>query len=176
MAPQARDLHLSGNVRVRATVRYNGVTGKYGQAADKKTTAQRMQALLWEDASLNANIYDVAPNGKTLLITRGAVVVRQGTSTVNFQALPNDWVLWRGHRLAIRLVSSNRENFFAMKAQEPIEVLSSSVTMDIDDARHQDTYGGKPLYWQEYMNEAGCYPSADYVCKWEGPKDSAPTP
>ena len=106
----------------------------------------------------------------------GAVVVRQGTSTVNFQALPNDWVLWRGHRLAIRLVSSNRENFFAMKAQEPIEVLSSSVTMDIDDARHQDTYGGKPLYWQEYMNEAGCYPSADYVCKWEGPKDSAPTP
>ena len=176
MAPQARDLHLSGNVRVRATVRYNGVTGKYGQAADKKTTAQRMQALLWEDASLNANIYDVAPNGKTLLITRGAVVVRQGTSTVNFQALPNDWVLWRGHRLAIRLVSSNRGNFFAMKAQEPIEVLSSSVTMDIDDARHQDTYGGKPLYWQEYMNEAGCYPSADYVCKWEGPKDSAPTP
>ena len=174
---QVRDLHLSGNVKVRAKVRYDGETGKYGQVAGKATVMQRMQALLWEGASINANIYDIAPNGKTLLMTRGAALVRKGTSDLTFQALPNDWVLRKGHRLAIRLVSTNTEHFFTMRPNKPIEVLSSSVTMDIDDARHQDTYGGKPLYWQVYMNEAGCYPGAQYVCKWHSPKASdAPTP
>ena len=70
-----------------------------------------------------------------------------------------------------------RDSFFMMRPNKPIEVLSSSVTMDIDDAHHQDTYGGKPLYWQVYMNEAGCYPGAQYVCTWHGPKaKDVPTP
>ena len=174
---QTRDLHISGNMTMRVKTRYFGPTGKYGPMQMRTTLWERMRALLWDGASLAVNVYDVAPNGKTLLLTRGATIVRHGFSDITFQLLPNDWVLRKGHRLAVRLVSTNSEHFMPMKADEPIRVEYSSLRVQVDDGRHQDTYGGVPLYYRVYMNAAGCYPAPNSPCNPRGGSlDDAPTP
>ncbi|MDY2979262.1 MAG: CocE/NonD family hydrolase [Lawsonella sp.] len=174
---QTRDLHISGNMTMRVKTRYFGPTGKYDPMQMRTTLWERMRALLWDGASLAVNVYDVAPNGKTLLLTRGATIVRHGFSDITFQLLPNDWVLRKGHRLAVRLVSTNSEHFMPMKADEPIRVEYSSLRVQVDDGRHQDTYGGVPLYYRVYMNAAGCYPAPNSPCNPRGGSlDDAPTP
>ena len=174
---QTRDLHLSGNMTMRVKARYFGPTGTYGPIQAHTTLWERTRALLWDGASLAVNVYDVAPNGKTLLVSRGATLVRHGYNDLTFQLLPNDWVLRKGHRLAVRLVSTNTEHFMPMKADQPIQVEYSSLQVQVDDAHHQNTYGGVPLYYRVYMDAAGCYPAPNSPCNPRGGSlDDAPTP
>jgi predicted acyl esterase len=52
--------------------------------------------------NLVALLYDVAPSGSSRLVTRGAHLVTSGEPFA-FDLWPTDWLLERGHRLALQL-------------------------------------------------------------------------
>jgi hypothetical protein len=58
------------------------------------------------DATLVALLYDVAPDGKARLISRGARLLGLD-STVELDLYPQDWVITEGHRLGILLSGSD---------------------------------------------------------------------
>lgn len=61
-------------------------------------------------ANLVANLYDVAPDGRAVLISRGAHLVRaQGTQHARVDMYGQDWLLRRGHRIGVLLSGANRE-------------------------------------------------------------------
>jgi hypothetical protein len=49
-----------------------------------------------------ALLYDVAPGGSSRLVTRGAQLLTSG-EPIAFDLWPTDWLLERGHRLALQL-------------------------------------------------------------------------
>ncbi|HVE98601.1 MAG TPA: CocE/NonD family hydrolase [Mycobacteriales bacterium] len=53
--------------------------------------------------NLVALVYDVAPDGSTRLMTRGAFAVSGAEDEVSFELWPLDWKLRKGHRVAVQL-------------------------------------------------------------------------
>jgi predicted acyl esterase len=56
--------------------------------------------------NLVALLYDVAPDGSSRLVTRGAYKVTSG-EPFSFELWPTDWLLPRGHRLALQLAADD---------------------------------------------------------------------
>lgn len=136
---QKRSVRISGDINVWALAEY----------LPRKTN---------QHTSLVANLYDIAPNGDIILIQRGAVRVTNGTKMLHFTTYSTDWLLRKGHKLAIRFVNTNREVYAHIPRGDDIRILDSRIYLPIDKAHHRKTHGGNPTYWEDYMKAAGHYP------------------
>jgi uncharacterized protein len=58
-------------------------------------------------SNLSANVYDIAPDGKAVLVSRGVMLLRSTTNEVTLQMYGQDWVFAPGHRIGVRLASGN---------------------------------------------------------------------
>lgn len=57
-----------------------------------------------------ANIYDIAPDGRSVMVTRGTTLVRDpGEQVVTFELYGQDWVFKKGHRLGVAVSGSNSD-------------------------------------------------------------------
>lgn len=75
-----------------------------------------------------ANIYDVAPDGTSTLITRGTKLVRGvGVQKVAFELYGQDWVLKRGHRLGVLVSGANAEWWLHVPTQTDVKVRRAKV-------------------------------------------------
>ena len=79
--PAPYDVRFAGLMRLRAQV-----------------TAQNPAG-----GNLVALVYDVAPDGQSRLLTRGAFAVTGSEDEVAFDLWPQDWKLPKGHRIAVQL-------------------------------------------------------------------------
>ena len=79
--PAPHDVRMAGLVRLEAEVSTQNPVG----------------------GNLVALVYDVAPDGSSRLITRGASAVIDGADDFGFDLWPQDWLLPMGHRIAVQL-------------------------------------------------------------------------
>jgi predicted acyl esterase len=75
--------------------------------AGEATLRARIETTL-PDVNLVAHLYDVAPDGTTTFVQRGAIAPDEsGEQEVEFALYPQDWRFLDGHRLALRLSASD---------------------------------------------------------------------
>lgn len=82
--PAPHDVRVSGRARLTVSATTTGPAG----------------------GSLVAVLYDVPPRGVARVLTRGACALPH-TGTTTFELWPEDWVVSRGHRLALHLVGDD---------------------------------------------------------------------
>ena len=115
--PSPHDVRLAGALRLRATV-----------------TAP-------VPATLVATVYDVPPSGPARLLTRGATVV--SGSSVDLALWPEDWLLVRGHRLAVHLSGDDALVYQPVPTGTTVTVTGGAVELPVlTRLRRTDVDGG----------------------------------
>lgn len=80
--------------------------------------------------NLVVDIYDVDPDGLATLVNRGTTLVRgRGEQQVEVALYGQDWVLRRGHRVAVRLVGANTDWWSHVPTGTQVEVLAADVAL-----------------------------------------------
>ncbi len=81
-------------------------------------------------ADLVANTYDIAPDGKAVLLGRAATLLRgTGAQKATLTLYGQDWVLPKGHRVGVLLSGANAEWYLHAPTQQPVSVTAASVTL-----------------------------------------------
>jgi uncharacterized protein len=76
------------------------------------------------------NLYDVDPQGRATMISRGAGLVDVlGEEVVRLW--PTDWVLQPGHRLGVRVSDANTDNYVHVPSGGQVQVLSGVVELPV---------------------------------------------
>jgi predicted acyl esterase len=60
-------------------------------------------------ANFVANVYDIAPDNKATMVSRGAWLMRSASEDVSFKLYGQDWVFEPGHRVGVLLSSANSD-------------------------------------------------------------------
>lgn len=113
-----------------------------------------------QNTTMVVNLYDVSPRGDVVLIQRGAVKVSPGRKMLKFNTFATDWVLRRGHQLAVRFVDTNMEVYFHVPQGDDVNIVASRIYLPIDNAKYRPTHGGVPTYLEDYLATAGRYPGS----------------
>jgi predicted acyl esterase len=79
-------------------------------------------------ANFVADVYDVAPSGKTILMSRGAQLIGLGTHYA-FDLYGEDWPLAAGHRIGVLMTSSNSEWWTHVPTQATVTVSNASISL-----------------------------------------------
>jgi predicted acyl esterase len=83
-------------------------------------------------ANFVANVYDIAPDGKAILVSRGARLVRlPGPQTISLQMYGQDWVYATGHRIGVLLSGSNNEWWVHEPTQAPVVITHAFATLPL---------------------------------------------
>jgi uncharacterized protein len=97
------------------------------------------------DVNVVAHLYDVAPDGTTTFVQRGALSpADSGEQEVRFALYPQDWRFERGHRLALRLSASDDSWFTPGVTQTEVEVLGGSLTLPLLRGKRKHFVDGGP--------------------------------
>lgn len=79
-------------------------------------------------ANVTANVYDLSPDGRAVLISRGAYLVRAaGEQDIELKLYGQDWPLEAGHRIAVAISSSNTDWWAHVPTLTDVNVLEASV-------------------------------------------------
>ncbi|WQD13227.1 MAG: CocE/NonD family hydrolase C-terminal non-catalytic domain-containing protein, partial [Lawsonella clevelandensis] len=130
---------LPANVAARANMK-NGIWSVYPAQRHDLRIEGRMDIrimLSTLDNGLNviADLYDIAPNGKAMLITRGATPVAAGQKQTTFRTFPTDWSLRKGHWLALRLVNTNVEVYAHVPTGGKVQIMRTWLTVPVGGGR-----------------------------------------
>lgn len=82
------------------------------------------------NANLAANVYDVAPDGKVTMLSRGVQLLR-GTGEREFTVTlyGQDWLIPAGHHLGVLLSSANTDEFLHVATWTPVTVLGAKIAL-----------------------------------------------
>jgi uncharacterized protein len=79
-------------------------------------------------ANLVGNVYDVAPDGRATLVSRGAYLLRgTGVQRATFDLYGQDWLLRPGHRLGILVSGANAEFWTHIPTLQTVTVRSAEI-------------------------------------------------
>lgn len=82
------------------------------------------------NANMAANVYDIGPDGRVLMISRGVNLLRGvGQRTATFSLYGHDWPIPAGHRIGVLIGSANSDLFTHVPTNQPVTVLSASVKL-----------------------------------------------
>lgn len=82
------------------------------------------------NANLAANLYDVAPDGRVTMISRGVSLLRgTGARSVSITMYGQDWMLPAGHRLAVLVSGANTDEFTHVATRTPVTVEHAKITL-----------------------------------------------
>ncbi|HEX2088266.1 MAG TPA: CocE/NonD family hydrolase [Solirubrobacteraceae bacterium] len=97
------------------------------------------------DVNVVAHLYDVAPDGTTTFVQRGALSpAESGEQEVRFALYPQDWRFERGHRIALRLSASEDSWFTPGITGTEVQVLGGSMTLPMLGAKRKRFVAGGP--------------------------------
>jgi hypothetical protein len=114
-------------------------------------------------ANLVVNLYDIAPDGSATMISRGAMLLRQGAQEARPEMYGQDWVLYEGHRLGVLVSGANSEWFVHAPTNAPVTVESGTVRLPfLSAARDADLSGGESPRLRSYRKSAP-FPVSDEV-------------
>jgi uncharacterized protein len=81
-------------------------------------------------ANLVGNVYDVAPDGRGVLVSRGALLLRgTGAQEVTLPMYGQDWLVREGHRLAVVVSGANSEWWTHVPTRTSVAVADAAVTL-----------------------------------------------
>jgi len=79
-------------------------------------------------ANLTANTYDIAPDGKAVLLGRAAMLLREtGEHRVTLRLYGQDWVLPAGHRIGVLVSAANAEWYAHVPTGQNVTIAAASV-------------------------------------------------
>lgn len=79
-----------------------------------------------------ANVYDIAPDGSAVLVSRGTRLVRMlGPQTVSLELYGQDWVFAEDHRIGVLISGANNEWWVHVPTLTPVVVAKSFATLPI---------------------------------------------
>ncbi|MBW3662890.1 MAG: CocE/NonD family hydrolase [Actinobacteria bacterium] len=85
------------------------------------------------NANVTVNVYDIGPDGRTRMISRGTSLVRgtvPGQRNVSFTMYGQDWPIPAGHRIGVLVSSANSEEYRNIGTRQTVDVLAgSSITL-----------------------------------------------
>jgi uncharacterized protein len=83
-------------------------------------------------ANLVANVYDIAPDGKATLVSRGAKMLRTpGIQRTELALYGQDWVFAEGHRIGVLVSGSNAEWWVHQPTQAPVVIRSAFASLPL---------------------------------------------
>jgi hypothetical protein len=81
-------------------------------------------------ANLAANVYDIDPDGKATMISRGVSVLRgAGQRTVSVTMYGQDWVVQAGHRIGVLVWSANTDEFTHVATRADVTVRHAKISL-----------------------------------------------
>jgi hypothetical protein len=85
---------------------------------------------LLPNANMAANVYDVGPDGRVLMISRGVNLLRGiGTRGFTFSLYGHDFPIPAGHRIGVLIGSGNTDVFTHVPTEQSVSLLSASVRL-----------------------------------------------
>jgi predicted acyl esterase len=108
---------------------------------------------LLPNANMAANVYDIDPDGKILMISRGVNLLRgMGTRVFTFSLYGHDFPIPAGHRIGVLIGSGNTDVFTHVPTQQSVSVLSASVRLPfLTYNRTQFLDGGSTPRLEQYL-------------------------
>ena len=80
-------------------------------------------------ANLVVNLYDIAPDGRATMISRGGMLLRQGAQTARPEMYGQDWRVDENHRIGIRVAGANSEWFQHVPTNSEVSVTEGTVRL-----------------------------------------------
>ena len=115
------------------------------------------------NANLTAGVYDISPDNKATLISRGTYLL-PGSGKVAFDLYGNDWKLPAGHRLGVLISSSHAEWWAHVPTGQPVQVRSASLSVPYLSCRRSDLIqGDKAVKLESYLKNAPFEVDADTI-------------
>lgn len=127
-------------------------------------------------ANLVANVYDVAPDGKATMISRGAYLLRSaGEQTARFDLYGQDWPLEAGHRIGVLLSGANGDWWTHVPTGTSVTVVSAKVGLPFLTFQRDRFLDGKvTTRMQSYFASAFTEVSTETIKESEGRFDLPP--
>ena len=115
-------------------------------------------------SNLVVNVYDIAPDGKATLISRGAMLLRQGTQAARPEMYAQDWPFAAGHRIGVLVSGANSDWWVHVPTNGTVTVESGSIRLPfLDRERVQYLDGGATPRLREFLEEAPFTVSAETI-------------
>ncbi len=107
-------------------------------------------------ANLVGNVYDVAPDGRATLISRGASLLRgAGPQVASFELYGQDWFLRKGHRIGVLVSGANAEWWTHVPTGTPVTVTSATVGLPfLSFERRRFLDGGSTPRLEQYLDSS----------------------
>ena len=115
-------------------------------------------------ANIAANVYDIAPDGKATMISRGASLLGS-EGTVDIPMYPTEWVFEPGHRVGVLISSSNSEAFLHQPTNSEVTVAGGVVSIPWLRYKRESFGGGGPAARLSSFVEAAPFQIAEDVIK-----------
>ena len=80
------------------------------------------------DTNLVVNVYDIAPDGKATMISRGARLI-SGAGVAELPLYPVEWTLHAGHRIGVLVSGANAEAWVHRPTGTPVEVNGGTIRL-----------------------------------------------
>jgi predicted acyl esterase len=93
-------------------------------------------------APLIAQLYDVAPDNSSRLVTRGAYQLTNA-EPASFDLWPTDWKLEKGHRLALQLTASDNFIYLPNNTRTTVTVVSGRLMLPILMGKRVSNHAGE---------------------------------
>jgi pimeloyl-ACP methyl ester carboxylesterase len=94
-------------------------------------------------ANLYADVYDVGPDNKATLLSRGAYLLK-GPGGASFDLYDQDWVFAPGHRIGVLLTGGQAEWWNQPPTGQQVNVKSASLTLPYLACQRTQTTAGAP--------------------------------
>lgn len=105
-------------------------------------------------ANLAVNVYEVAPDGTAMMLSRGTTLVGKGT-TLDLELLGNDWKIPAGHRIGVLLSSSNAEWYLHVPTLTTVHVSGARIELPfLSRTRTADLEGSPAVRLEQWLAEA----------------------
>jgi len=101
------------------------------------------------------NLYDVDPEGRATMISRGARLVDEPGTPSRLALYPVEWTLAPGHRIGVLVSGSNAEAWLHESSQNAFRVDGGTVTLPVlERERLSDLPGDRAPRLEEYLERA----------------------
>ncbi len=109
------------------------------------------------NANLSANVYDIAPDGRVVMISRGIqLLTGNGVREFTFELYGQDWPIAAGHSIGVLLSSGDSDDFRAIGTRSTVTVTSASITLPfLTFDRTEFLEGGSTPRLESYLSPSG---------------------
>jgi predicted acyl esterase len=133
-------------------------------------------AALLPNTNLVADLYDVAPDGSAILISRGGRLI-PGSGGYDLELYGNDWRFAAGHRIGVLITGANAEWWQHVPTLTTVTVRGGTVSLPWLPAPRADDLTGTPaLRLEQYLRDAPIAVSPATVAARTRPDFATPGP